>query len=52
MMKRQIAARVTGFVLSLAVCIAGLALILEGLGTGGELMLSLMQRILLIKLII
>ena len=34
----------TGFVLSLAVCIAGLALILEGLGTGGELMLSLMRR--------
>ena len=44
MMRKRILARVTGFVLALAVCTAGLAGILEGLGTGGELMLSLMRR--------
>lgn len=43
-MRKRILARVTGFVLALAVCTAGLAGILEGLGTGGELMLSLMRR--------
>ena len=43
-MRKQGFARVTGFLLSLALCLLGLAVILEGLGTGGELMLSLMLR--------
>ena len=43
-MKKQYAARVTGFLLAFAICAWSLASILEGLGTGGDLMLSLMKR--------
>ncbi|MBQ2463136.1 MAG: TIGR01906 family membrane protein [Clostridia bacterium] len=43
-MRKQFSARLTGFLLSLAICIWGLASIVEGLGTGGDLMLSLMRR--------